>query len=259
MRQAVLIGLIALNGLLVAGESRLGDAAFKFGGQDLGLTVITQISDSPATDPAFLLKFSSVEKPLGLQSRGLLADETLKKDEPLSISEVVLDAKTRGVLVAFSLVDSRGHVRAIAALLKADGGSFTVLHEWIADCQPLGEAGFIRQKQSFSAKAGVFVRQFKNARVEGVLYKLDCGCPACASKTTEYAEDETWTWNAAKRSIERTAYEKRYIVQPSEGLLSVARKAYGDARLMGRLYKLNPELKNATTLKEGQGVIVEKE
>ena len=41
--------------------------------------------------------------------------------------------------------------------------------------------------------------------------------------------------------------------------MSVARKAYGDARMMAKIYKLNPDLKEGGVLKTGQGVVVERE
>ncbi|HYF50743.1 MAG TPA: hypothetical protein VEJ63_15120 [Planctomycetota bacterium] len=258
MRQFVISTIFMFSLALSGGETKLGGASFKLASHDRSLTVLAR-GGNASDAPELLLKFSNAAAPVTLQTRGLLPDAAIKKEEPLSISELALDTKASGLLVTFSLVDSRGHVRAIAAALQHDASGWKVMREWSADCYPLGEAGYIRQKQSFSAKAGTLIRQLKNARVEGVMYTLDCGCPACASKTTEYVEDETWTWSSEKGTMDRTHFEKRYIVQPTEGLLSVARKAYGDARMMGKLLKLNPSLKNETVLKEGQGIVVERE
>ena len=47
---------------------------------------------------------------------------------------------------------------------------------------------------------------------------------------------------------------------PSDGLpVSGARAALGDARLIARIYKLNPELKQEAALQAGQKILVERQ
>ena len=123
-----------------------------------------------------------------------------------------------------------------------------------------GEMGFTREKQSlaFDAKS-VLTRQAHVTQSEGVVHKLDCGCLTCGSRLSETIEDETWSWNVAAGKLERASYERRYIVQTGENVLTVARKALGDARLIARIYKLNPEIKQDGVLQAGQKVLVERQ
>jgi hypothetical protein len=161
--------------------------------------------------------------------------------------------------LTLGIVDTLGTVRSIGVLLLKNDGQWATGTEWSVDSGSLGELGFRREVQIFAANAaGTLQRQVKRMAVEGVQAKLDCGCLVCDARTTSLIEDETWQWKAESKAFERATLEKRYVVQPGEGLIAVARKALGDARLMSRIYRLNPELKEGAVLQPGQQILIER-
>jgi hypothetical protein len=170
------------------------------------------------------------------------------------------DSKTQAACVSFGLDSGRGEARFIGALLvKPAGGAWGVAREWLAECGPIDEISFKREKQSFSSPAdGVLLRKAKKYKSEGHTFKLDCGCQVCQSATFEYTETETWQWSTEASAFKRASFVRAYIVQYGEGLMGVARKALGDARLMSKLYRLNSDIKPGGMLREGQEVVFER-
>ena len=258
MRSLFCLSLLVLTYAGRADESVLG-SAFE---PETNLKISVLQQDQPGAKPRLLLKVGpdASASRVALSVSGLQDDQALRKEEPLMAANVRMSSGA-AMIVSFTLIDGRGHVRCVCAILVQDkAGHWAVSKEWLADCAPLGEMGFIRQKQTLSAlKEGTVTRRVQDTTVEGVAYTLDCGCPACASRTTDFQIDETYTFNPASGTFERSAFEKRYVVQPGEGLMAVARKALGDARMLARLYKLNPDIKPESMLKEGQKVVVERE
>jgi hypothetical protein len=250
---------IAFSSIVVAADEHLlGEAVAK--DSELKVSVHATPSIDPQKPSGVVLR-ADAGAPIALATVGLGSEDMIRKEEPLTVSTLELSGEARAAWLTFTLIDGRGRVRSIGALLvkKTKASPWSLEKEWSADCGPLGELGFIRQKQTFvSPKPSVLARQFHDTTVEGIAYTLDCGCPACASRTTEFKSDESFTWNAQSGTFERTHYEKRYVVQPGEGLMAVARKALGDARMLQKLYKLNPTIKPESMLKEKQEVVVEK-
>ncbi|HYG75435.1 MAG TPA: LysM domain-containing protein [Planctomycetota bacterium] len=196
---------------------------------------------------------------LALNTENLPDGNALQPDQPLSVMAVDLSS-ARALTVTFGISDGRGRVRSVGVLLAEGGGTWKVASEWSVECGPLGELGFQREKQSFaSAAPDTLTRQTKRTHVEGVVDKLDCGCLICGDRTTETIEDERFVWKPQTGTLERVSYEKRYVVQPGEGFLAIARKALGDARLLARIQRLNPDLKPASVLQPGQKILVAKE
>jgi hypothetical protein len=256
-RLSILYILVFSSTVAAADERLLGEAAEK------NSTFKLSVHATPSTNPqkpAGVIVRAEGGPPIALATAGLGAEDTIRKEEPLTVSTLELGGEARAAWLTFTLIDGRGRVRSVGALLlkKTKAAPWLLEKEWSAECGPLGELGFIRQKQTFaSPKPGVLARQFHDTTVEGIAYTLDCGCPACASRTTEFKSDESFTWNAQSGTFERTHHEKRYVVQPGEGLMAVARKALGDARMLQKLYKMNPAIKPESMLKEKQEVIVE--
>lgn len=164
-------------------------------------------------------------------------------------------------LVTFTLPGAAHTSRALTVLLtkSAPSDAWTVQCEWIADkCED--DSGSKDELQTISADAtGVITRRVHRLNVENISYELPCKCcTALQTRTMETQEDETLSWNATTKSFERRTFRKWYITQPGEGLTNVARKALGDPTRLSRLYTLNPDLRQATTLADGQKVLVEK-
>jgi hypothetical protein len=217
------------------------------------------VTYDPLTASLFVLPTSSEKTTVPLANKGFAGPLRLHAEGALKRVPVQLDG-AEAICVSFGLDDGQGQARFIAALLvKFPGSEWKVAHEWLAECGPLGELSFKREKQDFtSPQPGTLLRKARKYKSEGHTFKLDCGCNVCQSATFDYNENETWVWNAQKKQFERTLMERAYIVQYGEGLMGVARKALGDARLMARLYRMNPDIKPGGVLKEGQAVVFER-
>lgn len=244
-----LLACLALGGVARAGERILA--------QSRGEPAIVLLDGGSAESPALTLKVGASS--LQIQTEFLKTVESVHPEMPLQSQTGTL-GEIQAVCVNFGLIGAAGNIRSYAIVFIQEAGAWHMSKMWTADCAQLGELGFTREKQSiaFDAK-GAFTRQARSTRMEGVEHKLDCGCLTCDSRTTEIVEDEKWIWNAESKKIERANYERRYIVQAGEGVLTIARKALGDARLMARIYKLNPELKQQSVLQAGQKILVEKQ
>jgi hypothetical protein len=192
-----------------------------------------------------------------LPSEGFKPDSALNPDMPLLATAGTL-GEIPALSISFGMNDGAGLTRSFALVLVKDSSGWSTAKIWTADSAARGELGFTREKQSLAFDAKSLTRQLRIAQSEGVVHKLDCGCLTCGSRLSETIEDEMWTWNEAAKKVERSSYERRYIVQPGENMLTVARKALGDARLIARIYKLNPEIKQDATLQAGQKILVEK-
>lgn len=256
--QLIAFSTLALN--VSAADKILGSATWPADSK-----IAVELSESTAAEGAgkFSLKLIADSKPLvalPLKTESLAHSKGLRQDSPLQIVNFPLAADGQAAWAIFTIDDQNGAARAVSVLLIQSEKGWIVAREWTADSAPMGEMGYKREKQIFSApKPGTLSRNLHNLTVEGIVHKLDCGCTACQSRTIETSEDETYIWNASTATLDRTLYEKRYIVQIGEGLMSVARKALGDARLLARIYRLNPALKSETVLKEGQGILVERQ
>jgi hypothetical protein len=185
----------------------------------------------------------------------------LRSDAPLQAKSIALPDGASGASVTFTLDDGEGGARSVLLLLFRSGEKekWALAREWVAESAALGELGFKRESQELETKDGQVIRHFKSLAVEGLAHKMDCGCVACQSRTTEITEDETLTWSSEKHSFETTLRQKWYTAQPNENLMAIARKALGDARLMQLIIKLNPQLKDAPPLKGGEKILVERE
>jgi len=194
-----------------------------------------------------------------LTNKGFVGELKLHQDGPLRWLPVKIEGG-ESACASFGVDDGLGQARFIAVLLaRAPKAKWRVVTEWLAECGPLDELSFKREKQNFtSPAAGTLLRSARKYKSEGHTFKLDCGCNVCQSATFDYMENETWVWNATGATFERKNFERAYIVQYGEGLMAVARKALGDARLMSRLYRMNPSIKPGGILKEGQHIVFER-
>lgn len=196
---------------------------------------------------------------LTLATKGFAGELKFHPDGAFQWLPVVIP-NAEAACASFGVDDGQGQARFVGVLLsRTSGAKWRIATEWLAECGPLGEFSFKREKQSFTTPlAGSLQRSARKYKSEGHTFKLDCGCNVCQSATFEYMENETWNWNATSGTFERKSFERAYIVQYGEGLMAVARKALGDARLMSRLYRMNPEIKAGGLLKEGQQIIFER-
>lgn len=194
-----------------------------------------------------------------LATKGFIGELKLHPDGPLRWMTVPVNGG-ESVCASFGVDDGLGQARFVGVLLaRAPKAKWRIVTEWLAECGPLGELSFKREKQNFSTPAaGTLLRSARKYKSEGHTFKLDCGCNVCQSATFDYMENETWIWNAVSTTFERKSFERAYIVQYGEGLMAVARKALGDARLMSRLYRMNPDIKPGGMLKEGQQIVFER-
>ena len=199
---------------------------------------------------------------IALATPGFSDGKGLRDDQPLTTEAIQLPGGAQAMWVRFGLDDGAGGVRAVAVLLSraTSSAAWTVSREWSADSGALGELGFKRESQKFLADAaGTITRKFKNLRVEGVLHKLDCGCSACQSRTTDIEESDVIRWNPATRAFDTVQHEKWYVAQTGENLMVAVRKALGDARLINRVARLNPDIKDAATFSGGERVLVQRD
>ena len=233
--------------LCVAQERLLGQA----------LVTDTQLQLRQLADNSLALKLGAAND-IALSTSGFAEGKGLRDDQPLTTEALQLPGGAQALWVRFGLDDGAGGVRAVAVLLSRGASSaWTMSREWTASSGALGELGFKRETQKFLADAtGAITRTFRNLSVEGVLHKLDCGCSACQSRTTEIEESEVVRWNPATRAFDSIQHEKWYIAQAGENLMVAVRKALGDARLINRVAKLNPELKDAAIFTGGEHVLV---
>ena len=268
MLSLIVLRLFSGN-VLRANERILGELFPPAADKSEKLELLMENSAEPTAPAIISLRFSRDGEKGGKQSYQLaLKTERLpgtkgtRADMPFEAHVLAMPVGSQAFWIDFGVEDEPGATRAICVLLVKAGDTqpqWRIANEWSADCGPLGEMGFKRAKHSFSSsREGVLERQSRSLMVEGILHKLDCGCNACQSRTIEMTGNEVYTWDGSSHAFERTSYEKRYVVQPGEGLMSVARKALGDARLLARIYKLNPELKADGMLKEGQQIVVER-
>jgi len=194
-----------------------------------------------------------------LVTKGFSGELKWHPDGPLQWLPVVVP-NAEAACASFGVDDGQGQARFVGVLLaKTTGAKWRIVTEWLAECGPLDELSFKREKQNFTTPAaGSLLRSARKYKSEGHTFKLDCGCNVCQSATFDYMENETWNWSPTSATFERKNFERAYIVQYGEGLMAVARKALGDARLMSRLYRLNPEIKPGGMLKEGQQIVFER-
>jgi hypothetical protein len=236
---------------IAAQEQELSKATLD--GQELKL-----IQQDDSAESAVSLRIGGAN--IALSTRAKAGGKGLRPDQPLKAEPVEIHENVRGATVRFGLDDGEGGVRAVLALLvQPKDKEWTLVREWAAESGAVGELGFKRETQDLENKeGGIFVHHFKGVTVEGLTHKMDCGCVACQSRTSEFSEDETLQWSASK-AMERTLLEKWYTAQPGENTMVVARKALGDARLMPLIIKLNPELKDAAAFKGGEKILVERD
>lgn len=249
-----------------AGERVLGTVALA--DSSTRIELLESEAGGDARPTRLKLKIASAEggAAIELATPGFPAGKGLRADRPLHALALELGAggtgtgesRPLGTLVTFALDDGEGSTRAVAAAIVKSADKWVLANEWSVDSAAEGAMSYKRETQSFAGgKPGTLTRQTHRLSVEGMTDKLGCGCLVCQSRTLEISEDETYAWNAKSAAFERTRYEKHYVVQPGEGLMAVARKALGDARLMSRLVTLNPDLKSSTFLKEGRKLLVE--
>jgi hypothetical protein len=165
------------------------------------------------------------------------------------------------VMLSFDLTASPGSSRSVSVLLaRSRENVWSLTGEWSVERCDSGDSGSKNEIQHWTIAEGTLRRSVHRQNVEGIEYTLPCGCcKAIQTRTMETAEEEIFSWNDSKQTLERKAFKRWYLVQPGEGMFSVARKALGDARLMAKIVALNPELKRDTMLSAGQKVLVEKE
>jgi hypothetical protein len=160
----------------------------------------------------------------------------------------------RAVLASFTTVNG-----SISVLLAEHKDGWTVDGEWSVERRDNGDAGSKNETQRWTIENGIVRRDVHRMNVEGIEYTLPCGCcKAIQTRTIETVEQTRFAWNAGSLTLEQQSFAKMYVVQPGEGLFSVARKALGDARLIGKILALNPELKRDAQLSAGQKIIVER-
>jgi hypothetical protein len=239
-------GLFFVNQSAIAGESVLASAKCEPPVQLIGAIANESLS----------LALKVGQTSIALPAEGFKPDSALNPDMPLLATAGTL-GEIPALSISFGMNDGAGLTRSFALVLIKDAAGWRTAKIWTADSAARGELGFAREKQSLAFDAKALTRQLRIAQSEGVVHKLDCGCLTCGSRLSETIEDETWNWNDAEKKLERSSYERRYIVQPGENMLTVARKALGDARLIARIYKLNPEIKQDATLQAGQKILVE--
>jgi hypothetical protein len=251
MKNTVLLTALLLTFSLCAGDKMLSDMTLQL---------------APGDSPRVQLHASEVQLklqiagslPTLLKTQSVAEIQGLHPDQPI-MAQTFSVGKIPACILTFGIVDTLGTVHSIGVALVKSNGVWVAATEWSIESGSLGELGFRREIQKFAANAaGTLQRKVTRMAVEGVQAKLDCGCLVCDSRTTALIEDETWQWKAESKSFERATLEKRYVVQPGEGLIAVARKALGDARLMSRIYRLNPELKEGAVLQPGQQILVER-
>ena len=198
---------------------------------------------------------------LALQTPGFSDGAGVRADQPVSVNVFLLGKGASGAWLTFGLDDCNGGSRAVAVLLsRADAASkWVVAREWAADTTALGELGFKREKQTITTADGRIERTLHSLSVEGIAHKLDCGCTACQSRSTELDETETLAWNAASRTFDVQKHEQWYVAQPGENLMAAVRKALGDARRVAHVAKLNPEIPDGAVFKGGERILVLRE
>jgi hypothetical protein len=221
-----------------------------------------------SADARLALKIANTPEPLALATAPWTDGKGLRADQPLAAEAFALPPEPQGAQAAqaacvrFGLDDNNGGVRSVAALLTrvSKSAPWTLAREWSADSVALGELGFKREKLSVSADAsGAVTRSLKSVNVEGIAHKLDCGCTACQSRTTDTEESETLQWNPATHAYDSVRNEKWYSAQPGENIMTAVRKSLGDARLVNRVARLNPQIKDGTTFAGGEKVLVLRE
>lgn len=216
---------------------------------------------SAAETPHFTLEQNQSQLLLssGAATKIPLATKPLAKELTVIGSAQRVDVNAQ--LVTFTLPGPAHASRALTVLLTkaAKSDAWFVQQEWIAD-KSEDDSGSKDETQTFSVDAvGAITRRVHRMNVDNISYELPCKCcTAIQTKTMETQEEETLAWSATSSSFERRTFRKWYITQPGEGLVNVARKALGDPTRLARLYTLNPELRQAATLAEGQKVLVDK-
>lgn len=253
MRPGLLFTLLVLSTATLAAERSIAKASID--GAPLELS-------QPSGTKLRLVVGSAAPMPLETPGWGDGPEQdSLRKDQPLTVGTFALPNGATGAWVDFGLEDGAGGVRAVTVLLVRPSASaaWNVAHEWFADSIAIGEMGFRRERQSFAVADGRITRTLRSYAVEGVTHQLDCGCTACSSRATDIEENEVLLWNAATHTFELQKHDKWYMAQAGENLLAAVRKALGDARRVNRVAKLNPQILDGTTFKGGERVLVANE
>lgn len=179
-------------------------------------------------------------------------------EAPLKL-EAVDAADPTNLVAGFGIHYASGDAKWVSVWLSKSTGRWTLRGEWSVEKFNHKELGEKNETQTFAFDAGgVLRRSTSRNNIEGI--KTTCAqgcCVAWQSKTMVTEEIEKLAWSEAIHSIERKTFQKWYIAQYGDGVMSIAKKVHGDPSRMTTLLRLNPELQKQEKIEENQKVLVE--
>ena len=178
--------------------------------------------------------------------------------EPLKISAVDA-ADANSVVAEFATKGATGEMQFISMWLHKTSGRWELRGEWSVEKFNHQELGEKTETQAFAFESGGILRRcaIRNT-MEGIKTTCEQGCCVTwQSKTLVTQELETLGWNGATHAAERQTFQKWYVTQYGDGLMSIAKKVFNDPSRMTTLLRLNPALQNQEKLEENQRVLVD--
>ncbi len=171
-----------------------------------------------------------------------------------------IDAADSNNLVAgFGTHCAAGDTKWVSVWLSKSAGHWTLRGEWSVEKFNHQELGEKNESQTFAFDAGgILRRSVSRNNIEGIKTTCPQGCCiAWQSKTMVTEELETLAWTETTQSPERKTFQKWYIAQFGDGVMSIAKKVHGDPSRMTTLLRLNPQLQKQEKIEENQKVLVE--
>jgi len=163
------------------------------------------------------------------------------------------------IVAGFGIAGMDGDAKWVSVWLNKNGGRWTMRGEWAVDNFNHKELGEKKETQTFTFEAnGILKRSASRNNMDGI--KTTCAqgcCTVWQSKTMVTDEVETLVWNSATRLAERQTFQKWYVAQPGEGVMSIAVKIYGSPERMTTLLRLNPGIQKQEKLNDDQKIVVE--
>jgi hypothetical protein len=178
---------------------------------------------------------------------------------PLKIDSI--EPRNASSLIATVAIDSESEdAKWISVWLVKSGNRWTLRGEWWVEKFNHKELGEKNETHAFAFNGdGTLTRRASRNNIEGVQTTCPQGCcKIWQSKTLVTEEVEILAWNDSERTLERRSFQRWYISQYGDSLMSIAIKVLGSAEKMTTLYYLNPALQKQTSLELNQKVLVEK-
>jgi hypothetical protein len=187
--------------------------------------------------------------------------DQLNKKTFVSLKVEATDPKNSSSLIVSAGIDAAtGDVKSVTLWLIKVNSRWNLRGEWCVEKFNHQELGEKNESHAFAFNAdSTLTRRASRNNIEGIQTTCPQGCcKIWQSRTLVTEELETLAWNESNRTIERKTFQRWYVTQFGDSLLSIAIKVFGSPEKISALYYLNASLQKQTTLETNQKVLIEK-